>query len=167
MEAGEDLPEPFLLRIIPRQRFVRERNGMPPVNLSELFGKRYRIGWDAAYDPKHRPKDKLDLWAMEIPCRFGTIYAYCESTLAVMIDHHVITANKVAKIPGVEIIQDGEDEMTFRFPIALFDKVAELVKPHRKPQLTEEQRREAMERLREFQFRPAAPPGRIDRDPGV
>jgi hypothetical protein len=139
---------------------------MTPINLNKRLGKRYRIGWDPAYDPRNRPKDKLDPWAMQIPGKFGTIYPYCESTLAVMIDHHVITANRVAKIPGVEIIQDGDEEKTFRFPIELFDKVAELVKPHRKPQLTEEQSREAVERLRGFQFRPAAPTGRIDANSG-
>lgn len=99
--------------------------------------------------------------------RYDKVRLYCDSTLAVMIDHHVITANKVGEIPGVEIIQDGDHEKTFRFPVELFGKVAELVKPHRKPQLTEEQRREATERLREFQFRSAAPTQRIDSNTGV
>ena len=140
---------------------------MTPINLMKLFGNRFRIAWDGAYNPKNVPRDKLDSSYMELPCRFGQIYAYDENSLAVMVDYHRKIAAIISRIPGVETLQDGDDEKTFRFPLEMFNEIAAIVKPHRKPQLTEQQKREAAERLREFQFRPAMPTGIIDQNTHV
>ena len=37
------------------------------VNLMDRYGAKYKIGWDECYDPKGRPKEKLDPWYMTVP----------------------------------------------------------------------------------------------------
>jgi hypothetical protein len=46
---------------------------------------------------------------------------------------------------------------TVTFPVSTFDEIAEIIRPHRKPQLTEEQKLAAADRFRKYQFEPAAP----------
>lgn len=123
-----------------------------PINLKERFGKRYRIAFDGAYDPRNRPKDKLDPWAMEIPCERGTIYPHGGNDLAVMVDYRPVTARKLATIPGVALVQDGNHEKTFVFDVGLFAAVAEIVKPRRKRQITEDQRQASIDRLKAYRF---------------
>jgi hypothetical protein len=47
--------------------------------------------------------------------------------------------------------------VTVTFPVSAFAEIAEIIRPHRKPQLTEEQNLAATDRLRNHQFEPAAP----------
>jgi len=47
---------------------------MDCINLSERFGDRFRVTFDPAYAPEHRPKDKLDPWMMLLEFRGGNIY---------------------------------------------------------------------------------------------
>ena len=43
------------------------------VNLLQRFGKRYKIAFDPVYDPKHRPREKLDPWMAVVLCERGEI----------------------------------------------------------------------------------------------
>ena len=133
------------------------------INLHERFGSKYRITFDEAYDPSHRPGDKLDPWYMEIPCRRGTVYPQGGNRLAVMVDGYRGLVKQMRQLPYLEIVQDGQSEATFVFDVADFDKVAELVKPWRKPRMSDEQRLAAADRLREFRFQP----GRVTATPLV
>ena len=127
------------------------------VNLMEEFGERYRVTFDPAYDPKNRPREKLDAWYMQIPCERGTIYPWSEDRLAVEVDHRPITAKKLAALDDVVLVQDGDNEKTFAFPLSMFDAVAELVLPRRKRRLTDDQKQKAGERLKAYQFQPRGP----------
>jgi hypothetical protein len=49
---------------------------MECINLQEQFGTRYRIAFDAAYSPKHVPRDRLDLWTMQMPCERAVVYPH-------------------------------------------------------------------------------------------
>ena len=62
---------------------------------------------------------------------------------------------RVAKVPGVEIIQEGDDGFNATFPVEAFAAVARLVKPKRKRQLSPEQREAATNRLAKYAFSPA------------
>jgi hypothetical protein len=122
------------------------------VNLSELYGDRFRIFWDEAYDPdyKHVPKDLRDPWYMELrggergPGRNSgpgfSIYPYGHNTLALEIDYHNPTAAKIAKIPGVRIHQDGDQEKTLLFDVSLFEQIAPLLKLRKKRLVSEAER---------------------------
>jgi hypothetical protein len=120
------------------------------VNLAQLFGDRYKVAYDPAYDPFNVPHDKRDPWMMQLPCERGTIYPHGGDLLAVEVDNRTPTARKVAALPGVCVSQgdDGKPaddpykdwggDMTFLFPLALFDRVAALVKPRKRRRLSEE-----------------------------
>lgn len=117
------------------------------INLQTLFGSKYRIKFDPSYDPKRI--HVKDPWYMQIPCRLGIIYPIGGDKLALEIDYHNGTANKISKIPGVICTQDGHKEKTYQFDVSLFDQIAELVFPKKKRilNLTPEQREAAKERL--------------------
>ena len=126
--------------------------GLTCVDLWRTFGSKYRIQTDPAYDPAGVRRENLDLWYFTIPCRFGTIWAHGGEMLCVDIDYHGRTARKVGAIPGVRLRFDGSREKTFIFPVALFGKVAKLVKPYRRRQLTPKQRAEAAKLLAPYRF---------------
>lgn len=120
------------------------------VNLLERFGSEYRIGWDPCYDPKHRPREKLDSWYMTIPCRLGSIHPFGGSTLVLEIEGHVVTRNKISQLPFTETHQTGDDINSYQFDVKHFDQIAEIVRPHRKPHISEERRQELRERAGEM-----------------
>jgi len=121
-------------------------------NLRARFGDRYRITFDPAYDTKGRHRRTVDPWMMQLPCRFGVIYPHGGNLLAVEVDCHPKVAKALGAISGVVLYLDGDGEKTFLFPVDLFDQVAEVVKPYRRRQWTEEARRDVAERLARFQF---------------
>jgi hypothetical protein len=90
--------------------------------------------------PHIPPESRDDPWYYQIPCDFGIIYPHGADTLALEIDYHNPTANRVLKIPGTRLSQDGDFEKTILFSLSLFDQVAEIVKPKRRRVLTPEQR---------------------------
>ena len=133
------------------------------VNLMERFGKRYRIEFDPAYNPKHRPRAKLDPWMMVIPGRYGTIYPDGGDYLRVDIDHHNQIAKRVGCLAVCQLVQDGEFEKTIRFPVDRLDDIAAIVHPHRKPHVSPVQR----ERLRRHMAKINSQRPRKSREIGV
>ena len=102
---------------------------MTCINLRQCFGAKYRI--TPARDIDGKPLDANDTCTFQIPCRYGTIYPWGGDKLAVEVDYYPKRAAALTKMPGVECIQDGDQEKTFRFPIELFKAVAKIVRPHR------------------------------------
>lgn len=130
------------------------------VNLREMFGKRWRISWDPAYEPRYVAKEDHDPWMMQIPCKWGiTIYPHGGESLAVEVDGHNRIAKKLGAIPGVVLHQDGDDEKTFLFPITVFDPVAAIVDPKRVKQMTDEQKAKLIEAGQVYQFKAGAKKG--------
>jgi hypothetical protein len=111
------------------------------VNLRKTLGKKWRITWDPAYNPRHVARESLDPWMMQIPCRGGmTIYPHGGTKLAVECDYHPQVARQLGSIPGVELVQDGDHEKTFVFDVSLFDQVAAIVNPRRRRRLSAQHR---------------------------
>ena len=100
------------------------------VNLMKRFGERYRIEFDPAYDPKHRPRALLDPWMMLIRGRYGTIYPDGGDYLRVDINRHNQIANRVAKLAGCQLVQNGDFEKTIRFHVGRFGEIAAIVHPY-------------------------------------
>ena len=117
------------------------------INLTERFGGDYRITFEEGYAHRGKHRDNLDPWYMQIPARFGTIYPYGRNTLGVMIDNHRYVAKKLAGLACCQLVQDGNLEKTFLFDVDHFPAVAAILLPHRKPQLTEDQRQASRERM--------------------
>jgi hypothetical protein len=105
---------------------------MECVNLREQFGYQYRITFDPAYDPRHRPKDKLDPWMMRILCERGVILPHGGSLLVVEVERRPVTANRLRRIDCTTTIQDGDGFLATTFDIADIDEVAAIVKPRRR-----------------------------------
>jgi hypothetical protein len=117
-------------------------------DLSELFGDVYRITHDEAAESRNDP------WGMTMNGKNGIIYPFGHDLLAVDIDYHPAAARKVAAIPGVRLHQDGglRGEMTFVFPVDLFEQVAAIVKPRKRRKLSPEQREANIARLAAYKF---------------
>ncbi len=100
------------------------------IHLRDLFGDTYRITWNHAREGREESP-----WLMQIPCALGTIYPHGADRLAVEIDYHPKAARAIAALPGVKLHQDGDQEKTFLFPVAMFDQVAAVVQPRRRRRL--------------------------------
>jgi hypothetical protein len=114
------------------------------LNLRELFGDRYKIDHDPA---AWTASERADPWMMTLPCARGVIYPHGPDTLALEVDGRRGIAAKVAAIPGVTLAQDGDWEKTFLFHVDLFERIAAIVKPRRRRQLSPEQRAASAARL--------------------
>jgi hypothetical protein len=117
------------------------------VNLRDLSAGRYRVTFDPAYHPRGVPRDQQDPWMMQIPCRGGiTIYPHGGTTLAVEVNGRPKRAFALRQL-GLTGHQDGDADKTFLFDAADFDRVAAVVRPHRRQRYTAAQRRAMAERL--------------------
>ena len=111
------------------------------LNLQALYGDRYRITFDPA--AKLERNGRRDPWQFVIPCKYGGIFPFNETQLAVM----VCGSRKVpeARGLGLTIHQDGDTEAIFLFAPRQFGEVAKIAKPRKKRQVTEKQRQRLAE----------------------
>jgi hypothetical protein len=124
----------------------------PCPDLKALFGAEYKITHDPVCyrDPKQphiQPESKRDPWLYVLPCRYGTIYPHGQDTLAEEVGDHGRILVKLGELPGV--VRRGE---TVLFPVSLFSRVAEIVKPKRRRRchLSPEQLAAGGDRLRAY-----------------
>jgi len=126
------------------------------VNLAERFGRQYRV----TFDPAARTwGERQDPWMMQLPCAGPgvTIYPHGGDRLAAEVNGRPGVARKLAQLPGVTCTQYGGfgGDCTFVFSLALWDAVAEIVKPRRRRVLSEEARAALIERTAATRFRPS------------
>jgi hypothetical protein len=89
-----------------------------------------------------------------IPCRNGEIGPYGGDLLLACTKHRGRLPGRLIAA-GCTITQDGTDGVNATFHVRDFPKVARVMKPRRKRQLTEAQKQVARERLAGFAFQPA------------
>jgi hypothetical protein len=119
---------------------------MDCVNLRERFGRRYRVEYEESYYAERGPGARADdPWLQIIPCRAGHIYPWGPAMLAASTSSRGSTARKLAALPGATLWQDGSDGMTILFPVERFPKVAALMHPKRRRQLSPEQKAKLLE----------------------
>ena len=123
---------------------------MECINLQKQFGTRYRIAFDPAYDPRNRPKDKLDPWMMQLPCQRGVVYPQGGSLLAVEVAGRAITRKRLRELDCVTVTQNGDDFLAVTFDVADFDAVAQIVKPRRKRTMSAKNRERKRRQMIEF-----------------
>ena len=110
-------------------------------NFWELYGQRYKVSFDEAYNPGSTEWEKRDPWYMMIHCRLGVIVPWNDGLLGLTIDRHPHKAVEVLNIPsGSELVHDGDDELTITFPVERFEEVAAIVLPYKRRQYTDEER---------------------------
>jgi len=127
---------------------------MSCVNLMQWYSKRFKIGWDPAYDPKHRPADKLDPWYMVVLCERGEIYPYGGNLLAAEVDGRPITAKRLRNLECTTVVQDGDDFVAVTFDAVDFDTIAELLKPRRRRQVSESEKQRLQSMGAKHGFKP-------------
>jgi Fe2+ transport system protein FeoA len=98
---------------------------------------------------------------MIVPGRYGHIFPHGGSLLAASVDGHPNVAGVLRRLPCCRIHQDGDfGELTVVFDVADFAKVARIIRPRRRRQVSPEQR----ERLRGMGF-PKGAQARVDVEP--
>lgn len=77
-------------------------------------------------------KEKRDPWTYQLVCRYGTVWPYGGSRLAVDVDGHPAVANQLGRLPGMRCVQDGDAEKSFTFDISRHPEVFAVIRPLRK-----------------------------------
>jgi hypothetical protein len=114
-----------------------------PINLKTLAAGRFRITLDEV--ALIEPGGKKDPWYLVIPCRHGQIYPYSDTPLAIHSKGSGIR-RKLQAIDGLTVRNWSDDgEAIFLFGSALFDRVAEIVKPKRKRRLSDSHKAKLIE----------------------
>ena len=119
---------------------------MDCVNLKERFGRKYRVTYEESHYAQYGPRAQTDdPWLQIIPCRRGHIFPHGDNILAASTNNRGPTAHKLAALDFTTVHQDGDDGITIVFPVERFPEVAELMKPRRRRQVSDQER----QRLRE------------------
>jgi hypothetical protein len=123
---------------------------MECINLREQFGRRFRVEYEESFSAEHGQGGRTqEPWLMVILCRYGHIYPHGGNLLAASIDGHPNVAGILRRLPCCHVIQDGDfGELTVVFDAADFSKIAKIIRPRRRRQVTEAQRVELLARLR-------------------
>ena len=127
------------------------------IDLKERFGDRYRVVYEESYGAECGKSGRAhDPWLLTLPCRYGCIYVQGRQYLGVSTTHRGPIANRLLALPCVRLVQDGDDGVNAIFHVDDFDQVAGIMLPKRRRKLSDEQRAEQVERLRDYQFSPAS-----------
>ena len=126
------------------------------IDLKEHFGDLYRVVYEESYQAERGHNGRAhDPWLLTIPCRHGHIYPHGGTQLGASTNTLGPIANRLAALPGVRVVQDGDDGVNIVFDVGDFDQVAAVMQPKRRRRLTPEQRAERSERLLKYQLGPA------------
>jgi hypothetical protein len=99
------------------------------MNLKTKYGSKYKITIEDG-------TEKNDPAGFQIPCKFGHIYCHGEKLLGVSTNHPGRLVQRLAKLPGVTLLQDGSDGSNLSFPPAAFQAVAKVMRPRTRRKLS-------------------------------
>lgn len=119
-------------------------------NLEQCFGRRYRIGWEANGATKGQwPREE---WPrlMELRCHRGKVSPWGGELLQAYTDRR----RTGAQLRALQCVLDakGDDETVIRFHVDHIEAVLAVLKPYRRRQLSEAQKKQQAERLAAFRF---------------
>lgn len=97
-----------------------------PIDLRKEFGHRWMIGLDEAARGRW-----TDPWLYKIECRHGEIFPWGDDKLAASTVGSGAVANRLLKLPDIDVIHDGSDGATVVFFRRSIREVASLMKPRR------------------------------------
>lgn len=127
------------------------------IDLKEQFGGYYRVTYEPNYVAELGERSRRqNSWLLTIPCQHGHIYPHGGELLGASSNHRGRIANRLAALPFVRVVQDGDDGVNVVFHVADFDAVAAILKPRRRRRLSPQQVAERTQRLRKYQFSPAS-----------
>ena len=117
------------------------------VSLREVFGRTYRVTYDASYSQKHVPHSRRDPWMMEIPTRCGTVYPYEGTLLVVEVEGHPKLKATLARLDCCRLHQDGDAFGSFIVDVSDFRHVSGIIRPYRRRRFSDKDRVAARERM--------------------
>ncbi len=117
------------------------------IDLRERFGDEYFINWDECRIKGGRPAP----WLMQIRCKYGHIFPHGGDELAVSVDGHPSIAGRIRRLKCCRVHQGGSDGVTAIFHMHDFAQVAVVIRPRRRPRLTDEQRAARAARMKDLQ----------------
>jgi hypothetical protein len=115
------------------------------MNLQQMFGRKYHVELEEGGDP-------ADPLAYVIPCRGGHIYAHADRMLAVATDSAGPVANRLRRLPRIQIWQDGRDGINILFDVTDFDMVAAVMHPRTRRRLSPKHKARLAEKGRKSRF---------------
>lgn len=125
---------------------------MQCINLKERFGDRCKVEFDESYfaeRPEFRAAEAP--WLVIIPCQNGFVCPWGNDNLAACTNHRGRIVKKLKALPDTTVAQDGHDGANVIFPVDQLEEIARIMKPRKRRRLSDTQRRQAAERLREYQ----------------
>jgi hypothetical protein len=79
-----------------------------------------------------------DPWALLLLCRHGHIYLHGPRTLGAATNNRGSIATRLAALPCVQVMQEGDDGINAIFDVADFKAVAAIMRPRTQRQLSAE-----------------------------
>jgi len=124
-----------------------------------MFGEKYRIKKDSAISNRR----KVDPMYYIIPCKYGEIFPYGGDFLAAMVTS-IRIANEVRSWSELEVTQDADDAVIFKFHVKHFEKVADRIMARKKKRLSKEHREKLATSNMKFRFKPASDSSKSGQD---
>ncbi len=123
------------------------------INLKRQFGDQYKVTYEESYYAEYGPSARTeDPWLMVILCQHGEIYPHGGNQLAASTKVAGGIARTLKALTFTTLHQDGADGVDVIFPIDRFDEIAAVMKPRKRRRMTEAAKRQAADRLRQYQF---------------
>jgi hypothetical protein len=111
------------------------------LNLKKLYGERFRVEYEESYYTQYGANGRVDdPWLQTIPCRHGHFYPFGGNFLVASTSKHGAVARALAGLPCVTVQRDGDDGLDSVFHKDDFEIVANLMKPRRKRQVSDQER---------------------------
>ena len=127
------------------------------INLQQQFGNRFRVTYEESYYAERGDRARAEEpWLMIIPCKHGEIYPFGDDDLVASTKIAGGIARVLKALPFATTHQDGTDGVDVRFPVGRFDEIAEIMKPKRRRQVSDAERRRLAEMGSKFRFTPGA-----------
>ena len=116
------------------------------INLKTEFGHRFRVTKEIG--------TSNDPWNLELPCRHGHICPWGGNELAACTCRRGKLADRL-EAAGARIVQNGDDGVNAVFHESRFAQIAKIMKPRRRKQISEAERRRllAIGAARRFDFK--------------
>ena len=130
------------------------------IDLNKLQS-RYKVTLEESYSyagELDRSDPDFPLMYQIIAGKYGEVYAYDDTHLAVYVtgqNRH----KEVSRLDGIQTLHDCDGEGVYLFKAdnpELLDAIAKIIHAHKKRRLSEKQKKQAVERLKEYRFKKQA-----------
>ena len=127
------------------------------IDLKREFGDRFKVVYEESYQAERGDHGRAeDPWLMVVLCLHGEIYPYGDDQLVASTKVAGGIARTLKALPFVTTHKDGSDGADVLFPVDRFEEIAAIMKPKRRRQVSDAERKRLAEMGAEFRFSPGA-----------